>query len=127
MRFYRSEGVGAIMTRMDRSTQGVVEAANQMAFNVLPALVYLVIMLAVMFKLEWRLALIVLIFAPLHPVVAAVAAPVQVARERMLLERYVRIYSRYNEVLTGITTVRSFTQEPYEKERFINRVAEANP
>ncbi|HEX6649922.1 MAG TPA: ABC transporter ATP-binding protein [Pyrinomonadaceae bacterium] len=124
--FYRSEGVGAIMTRLDRSTQGVVEAATQMAFNVLPAVVYLVIMVVVMFSLEWRLALIVLLFAPLQPLITAWAAPEQIARERNLLDRWVRIYSRFNEVLAGITTVRSFAREQYEKERFINSVAEAN-
>ncbi len=39
------------------------------------------------------------------------AAPEQVRRERSLLERWAKIYSRFNEVLSGILIVRSFTME----------------
>jgi ATP-binding cassette subfamily B protein len=124
--FYRSEGVGAIMTRLDRSVQGVVDAASQLAFNVLPAAVFLVFAVAVMVRLEWRLALVVLAFAPLPPLVAAWAAQEQTARQRTLLERWMKIYSRFNEVLTGIVTVKSFTREDEEKRRFIRDVADAN-
>ena len=37
-----------------------------------------------------------------------------------------RIYSRFNEVISGIVTVKSFTREEEEKRRFIDDVAEAN-
>ena len=46
-------------------------------------------------------------------------APRQIARERTLLERWMAIYSRFNEVLSGIVTVKSFTRE--EKEKRLHR------
>jgi ATP-binding cassette subfamily B protein len=124
--FYRSEGVGAIMTRLERGVHGFVEAASEAAFGVLPALIYLVLALSVMFHLEWRLALVVLVLSPFPPLIAGWAAPTQTERERVLLAAWMRIYSRFNEVISGIVTVKSFTREEEEKRRFIDDVAEAN-
>jgi ATP-binding cassette subfamily B protein len=124
--FHRAEGVGAVMTRLDRSIQGLVGALSELAFNTLPAATYLVLSVAVMFRLEWRLALVVLAFAPLPALVARLAAPTQTRRERKLLERWVHIYSRFNEVLSGIVTVKSFAMEDAEKKRFLDEVNSAN-
>jgi ATP-binding cassette, subfamily B, bacterial len=126
LRLQRSEGVGAIMTRLDRSIQGFVAAVTQLLFNILPALVFLVISILIMFRLDWRLALLVLVFAPMPALIAMRAAPEQVRRERALLDRWVGIYSRFNEVLSGLLIVRSNTMEEVEKNRFLSKVAEAN-
>lgn len=122
----RSEGVGAIITKLDRSIQGFIGAVTQLLFNVFPALVYLAISIGIMLKLDWRLALIVIGFTPLPAIIAAAAAPEQTRRERTLLDRWAKIYSRFNEVLSGIVTVRSFTMEDMEKKRFLGDVAAAN-
>jgi ATP-binding cassette subfamily B protein len=122
----RSEGVGAIMTRLDRSIQGFTEAISQIAFNVLPAFVFLTSAIWIMLRLDWRLAALVLVFAPLPALVAVRAGPFQASRERTLMDRWARIYSRFNEVLSGIVTVRSFGMEEAEKRRFLNDVADAN-
>jgi ATP-binding cassette subfamily B protein len=124
--FHRAEGVGAVMTRLERSIQGLVGALSELAFNTAPAAVYLVLSVAVMLRLEVRLALLVLVFAPLPALIARLAAPMQTRRERTLLERWVRIYSRFNEVLSGIATVKSFTMEDAEKKRFLEEVSSAN-
>lgn len=126
LRLQRSEGVGAIITRLDRSIQGFLGALTQILFQILPALVYLVLSVVVMLKLEWRLALLVLAFAPLPALIAAAATPEQTRRERTLLDQWAKIYSRFNEVLSGIVTVRSFAMEDMEKQRFLNDVAAAN-
>ena len=126
LRMQRSEGVGAIITRLDRSIQGFIGAITQILFSVLPAVVYLVLSVVVMLRLEWRLALLVLAFAPLPALIAAAATPEQTRRERTLLDQWARIYSRFNEVLSGIVTVRSFAMEDMEKQRFLNDVAAAN-
>jgi ATP-binding cassette subfamily B protein len=124
--FHRAEGVGAVMTRLDRSIQGLVGALSEIAFNVVPAAVYLVLSVVVMYRLEPRLALLVVAFAPLPALIARLAAPMQTRRERTLLERWVRIYSRFNEVLSGIVTVKSFAMEDAEKKRFLEEVDSAN-
>lgn len=122
----REEGVGAIMTKLDRGIQGFIGAVTQILFNVFPAILYLCISVVVMFQLNWKLAVIVLCFVPLPGIIAAWAGPEQMRRERQLLERWSKIYSRFNEVLSGIVTVRSFSMEDAEKKRFLQEVDAAN-
>ena len=124
--FQRTEGVGAIMTRLDRGIQGFIGALSEILFNVVPAILYLVISVTVMWRLQWKLALLVLAFAPLPALIAALASPEQTRRERSLLDQWVRIYSRFNEVLSGILIVRSFSMEESEKRRFLTDVNTAN-
>lgn len=126
LQMQRSEGVGAIITRLDRSIQGFIGAVTQLLFNVFPALVYLVMSIVIMLRLDWRLALVVIGFAPLPAIVSALATPEQTRRERVLLDKWAKIYSRFNEVLSGIVTVRSFAMEDSEKRRFLDEVAAAN-
>ncbi len=124
--FHRTEGVGAIMTKLDRGIQGFIGAVTQILFNVFPAVLYLCISIVVMLRLNWKLAVIVMCFLPVPAAIAAWAGPEQNRRERALLERWSRIYSRFNEVLSGIVTVRSFSMEDAEKKRFLADVNAAN-
>jgi ATP-binding cassette subfamily B protein len=126
LRMQRSEGIGAIMTRLDRSIQGFTDAVSLVLFNVLPSVLFLAIAIVIMFQLDWRLALVVLVFAPAPALIALRAGPEQTRRERALLDRWARIYSRFNEVLSGIVVVRSFVMEQAEKARFLADVSAAN-
>lgn len=126
LEFHRGEAVGGVMTRLDRGITGFLAALTELGFNTLPAVVYLGISLAVMLHLDWRLSLIALAFAPLPALIGVWAAPEQIRRERRLLERWSALYSRFNEVLGGIVTVKSFVMEDAEKRRFLDGVDEAN-
>jgi ATP-binding cassette subfamily B protein len=123
---HRTEGVGAIMTRLDRGIQGFIGAISEISFNVLPALVYLILAVVNMLQLDWRMTIVVVFFAPIPALFAAYAAPTQKKREKDLMDRWSKIYSRFNEVLSGIVTVRSFAMEDYEKKRFLQDVDAAN-
>ncbi|BDG07477.1 ABC transporter ATP-binding protein [Anaeromyxobacter paludicola] len=124
--FHRQEPVGAVMQRLERGIQGFVGSLTELTFNTLPSLAYLVLSAAVLLRLDWRVGLVVLAFAPIPGIIAALAAPAQTRRERGLLERWVGIYSRLNEVLAGIVTVKSFAMEESEKKRFLSQVRSTN-
>ncbi len=124
--FHQAGSVGATMTKLDRGVQGVAAGLSELAFNVLPALVYLCLALAIMLRLDWRATLVVLAFVPLPMLIGTLAAPRQARRERLLLERWTRIYGRFNEVLSGILTVKTFVMEETEKQRFLRGVDRAN-
>src|ERR1043165_5589461 len=126
LRIQRSEGVGAIMTRLDRSIQGFTSAVTLILFNVLPSVIFLIFAVAIMLSLDWRLAVVVLLFVPLPALIALYAGPEQTYRERTLLDRWAHIYSRFNEVLSGILIVRSFAMEDAEQSRFLRDVSAAN-
>jgi ATP-binding cassette subfamily B protein len=88
--------------------------------------VYLCVSLTVMFRIASRLSLLVLVFAPLPALIGAFAAREQTQREHALMQRWTRLFSRFNEVLTGILVVKSFVMEEREKRRFLSGVGEAN-
>ena len=123
---HRNEGVGAIMTKLDRSIQGLLGAVSQILFAVFPAVLYLGISVVIMLQLNWRLAVLVFCFLPIPAILSTLAAREQTQRERVLFDRWVKIYSRFNEVLSGIITVRSFSMEDVEKNRFLRDVQSAN-
>lgn len=124
--FHRRETVGAIMTKLDRGIQGFLGAAMEIAFQALPAAVYLCISVWIMLELDWRLAILVLAFTPLPIIITALASREHIRRERTLLDKWMNIYSRFNEVLAGIVTVKSFVMEDAEKNRFLRDVNAAN-
>jgi ATP-binding cassette, subfamily B, bacterial len=122
----RNEGVGAVMTKLDRSISGFIGALNELSFNVIPSILYLSIALVVMFQLNTYLALVAVIFTPVPALISHFAVPKQIKREKILFKKWARIYSRFNEVLSGIVTVRSFAMEDYEKYRFMNYIKDTN-
>lgn len=124
--YHRGESVGGLMTKLDRGTSGLVTALSELLFNLFPSVLYLIFSLAVIFRLDWRLSLLVIFFAPLPALVGAWAAREQTERERTLLDRWTRIYSRFNEVLAGIVTVKSFGMEAEEGRRFLEEVDRTN-
>ena len=124
--FHQREGVGGTMNRVNQAITGYVTAFSDVAFNLLPTLLYLGLAALAMWRLEWRLALLVMVFAPLPALIGARAAPEQMQRERRLVERWTSTYSRFNEVLAGIMTVKGYVMEDAERHRFLQGVREGN-
>jgi ATP-binding cassette subfamily B protein len=124
--YHRDNGVGATMTKIERGMSGVTSAFSDFAIQLFPAIVYLSVSLVVMFRVDPRLSLLVLLFAPLPAVVGAFASREQTQRESSLMQRWTGIFSRFNEVLSGILVVKSFVMEEREKRRFLGGVSDAN-
>jgi ATP-binding cassette, subfamily B, bacterial len=126
MSFHQGETIGATMNRINAGIAGCVTAFCDTAFNLLPTLLYLVLSVTAMLRMEWHLAVAVMIFAPVPAIIGAWAAPEQTLRERRLVERWNSIYGRFNEVLAGMMTVKGFAMEEEEKRRFLAGVREGN-
>ena len=124
--FHQEQGVGGTMNRINQGINGYVAAFSDLAFNLLPTVLYLGLSVTAMFRLDWRLATAVVVFTPLPALIGARAAPEQIQRERRLVERWSSIYGRFNEVLAGMMTVKGFGMEDAEKRRFLDGVREGN-
>jgi ATP-binding cassette subfamily B protein len=124
--YHRSQPVGLLLTKLDRGIQGFVGAFSEIAFNLLPSLVFFVAAFVLMVRLEWHLGLVLTVLLPVPALVSVLTSPRQVTRDRRLLERWSRIYARFNEVLGGMLTVKSFAMEHAEKKRFVAEVDETN-
>jgi ATP-binding cassette subfamily B protein len=124
--YHRSQDVGGMITRLDRGIQGVVTGLSELTFNVLPAAIFVIAAAVVMVRLDPRATLLVFAFLPVPAVVTALTTKEQAEREKSLVQQWSSIYGRFNEVLSGIVTVKSFAMEEREKTRFLRGVQKAN-
>ena len=124
--YHREQSVGATMTKIQRGVSGTMSAFTEVMVQLLPSVIYLCVSLVVMLSIDVRLSVCVLLFAPLPAVIGALASSEQMRREQSLLQRWTRIFARFNEVLSGIVVVKSFVMEEREKRRFLGGVREAN-
>jgi len=124
--WHQQQTVGGLVSRVNTCINGFVSAVGELAFKALPALAYLVLALAALLKLDWRLALAVCVFAPLPALIGMRAAPEQTRRDRRLLAHWSATFGRWTEVLAGIRTVKGFAMEQAEQRRFLDAVAEGN-
>ncbi len=124
--YHQHESVGGTVNRVNRGIDGYVSAFSEIAFKLTPALAYLILAAIALFRLEWRLALLVLAFTPVPALIGAWAAREQTERERKLMQRWTTLYSRLNETLDSIRIVKSFAMEEVERRRFLSGQREGN-
>ena len=124
--WHQQRTVGGTVSQVNTSIHGFVTAVAELAFKALPAACYLLLALAALVNLDWRLALAVCVFAPLPAFIGMRAAPEQTRRDRRLLAHWTTTFGRWSEVLGGIRTVKGFAMERAEERRFLGAVAEGN-
>lgn len=124
--YHRSQAVGGTVNRVNQGIAGFLNTFVEVALHILPSVVFLTLAVFAMVRLDWRLSLAVLVFAPLPTLIGAWAAREQARRERVLLETWTKLYARLNEVLAGILTVKGFAREQAEVEHFLARQASGN-
>jgi ATP-binding cassette subfamily B protein len=124
--YHHEETVGGLLTKLDRGINGGVAAFAHVFFQFFPSVFFLVISLTAMVELNARLAAAVLLFLPLPPLIGALAAGEQAAREKTLTHTWAKLFSRLGEVLSGIVVVKSFVLEEQENKRFLDGVEQAN-
>ncbi len=123
---HAGDGVGGLVNKVNQSAAAFVNAFADVGFNMLPAMLYLGLSTLAMWRMDHRLALVVLLFTPLPALIGAWAAREQTARERLLMERWTRVYSRLHETLAGVRTLKVFGMEQAEHTRFLAGQAEGN-
>ncbi|MBK0392406.1 ABC transporter ATP-binding protein [Ramlibacter algicola] len=124
--WHQQHTVGGTVNKVNTSIHGFVSAVGEIGFKVLPAIAYLVLALAALVQLDWRLAIAVCVFAPLPALIGMGAASEQTRRDRDLLKHWTATFGRWTEVLGGIRTVKGFAMEREEERRFLSAVAAGN-
>lgn len=122
--YHQSRGIGETMTRVDRGITAFMEALASIAFQVLPAVAYLTLSLVFMLRLSPALALVAILFVVPPLVFGRGAMRRLVELERAILDRWCRIYDRFQQVLAGMKTVKSFAREHEEQALFVSSVAD---
>jgi len=117
-RWHARQRIGETMSRFD----GDAGEVQQFAFNALLTGTGSVLRLAggavMLFVLEWRLALIALLLAPVELLFFRYARPVTEARAREVREKRGRLAGHVAEAVAGLPVVQALTAEDAVKHRF---------
>ena len=109
---------GDVMNRMTSDTDAIRYFISWVAMQILDCVVMFVSALAVMFTLEWRLALV---FAVLSPVMLVVARALAKHAHGIFFEirqSLSRLNSNVEENIEANRVVKAFAREPYEIRKF---------
>jgi ATP-binding cassette, subfamily B, bacterial MsbA len=115
--FTRTRG-GQITARILVDTDQTKALITQLVTSGFQNIAFIIVNLAVMFAISWRLSLISLVVAPavtgiLQPLLRRLRK-----NYRRLREDYGEMMSVLQEVVAGMRLVKSFRGEPYEEQRF---------
>jgi ATP-binding cassette subfamily B protein len=114
-------GTGGLRYAIEQSAPQTAVAFTDIAYRLVPTLIYVSVAAWGMLRLERSIAAAVLCLVPIPAGVAALAARAQTARARAHQSFFTRLWSWYDEVLHGMGTVRAFANERQEERRFMRR------
>ena len=115
-------GTGGLRYAIDASSPQTASAFADIAFKLLPTLVYVSLAAWGMAHLDGAITAAVLCLVPIPAIVAAVASRAQRRREQTHHAFWTRLWSSYTEVLHGMGTVRAFARERHEERRLLRRI-----
>jgi ATP-binding cassette subfamily B protein len=115
-------GTGGLRYAIDSSSPQTAGAFTDVAFRLVPTLVYVALAGWGMARLDGAITASVLCLLPVPAIVAAFAARQQRRRERSQHAFWKRLWSGYTERLHGMGTVRAFARERDEERRLMRRI-----
>jgi ATP-binding cassette subfamily B protein len=115
-------GTGGLRYAIDSSSPQTATAFTDLAYKLVPTLVYVALAAWGMARLDGAITAAVLCLLPVPALVAAVAARQQRRRELAHSAFWKRLWSGYAEVLYGMGTVRAFAKERDEEHRLMRRI-----
>ena len=124
--YHQHETIASLRTRIDKAVNGFCSVLFDMTFSILPSALYLVCTIFFMLSLSRELSVVALFFAPLPAIIGIFAGRISSRREKVLLDRWVSIFSRFHETLSLIKSVKSFVMEDSERTKFLGEVDSTN-
>ena len=115
-------GTGGIRFAIDESSPHTARAFTDLAFKLVPTIVYVALAAWAMARLDASITAMVLCLVPLPAIVGLFAKRVQTRRDQMQHAFWMRLWSGYTEVLHGMGTVRAFAKERFEQDRLLRRI-----
>ena len=116
--FHNRARAGELLTKIVSDTTALKDVFAESILTVFSQLLTLVAMLAIMFALDWRLTMIVLIIVPVlgGNLLLLYRKARGIARQQRKKEE--KIASRISEVMSSVPLVQAFAREQYEEDRF---------
>lgn len=119
--YFDKQKTGALMSRTDNDTRMLQFFMIDGVQHTVVTVLQLVGITALLFVYSWRLAVWVMLPAPLVIVFSALFWRMVFGRFRRLWERIARLSAFVNDSISGVRVVKAFGQEEREKARFDER------
>ena len=125
LRFFANSKIGELMSRLNNDVLGAQDAVSRTAVSLITSAVHAVVVLGVMFSLEWRLTLISVLILPLFILVSRRLSQSLRNAARRKMEVNARMNAHMNETLniSGALLVKLFGRTGDEQERFRERAS----
>jgi len=116
--FHNRARAGELLTKIVSDTNALKDVFAESILTVFSQLLTLVAMVAIMFALDWRLTMIVLVMVPVlgGNLLLLYRKARGIARQQRKKEE--KIASRISEVMSSVPLVQAFAREQYEEDRF---------
>ncbi len=116
--FFARRRTGELMSRLMNDVGALQTALTEIPIDLAKQLVTLIGGLAILFVMNWRLCLLILLLLPAIVLVARFFGRRLKALSTGIQDETARASTILEEVLSGIRIVKSFVQEDYERARF---------
>jgi ATP-binding cassette, subfamily B, multidrug efflux pump len=118
LRFFDHAPVGRLVTRVTSDVQAINEMFTSMLVNLFRDLFMMLGILVVMFRLEWRLALVISLFFPVIVIAAWQFRNRVRSAYREVRRQIARMNAYLQESISGMRIIQVFVQERKANERF---------
>lgn len=116
--FYDKNRTGALMSRLTTDLFEVTELAHHGPEDIIISFVTIIGALIVMFNIEWRLALVVLIVVPIASIVVLLCRKGMSRASKNVKAKQAAINSDIESTISGMKTSKAFDNEKVDFERF---------
>lgn len=122
MRFFKESKVGEIVSRVTNDVTTLQAVLTQTPISLLRQIVTIIGGITLMAIMNWQLTLVIFIVIPPMILLAVFFGRRMEKLSTTVQDRLATAISALEESISGIRIVKSFTQEPYEEERFKDRI-----
>jgi ATP-binding cassette, subfamily B, bacterial MsbA len=118
MAFFGSNPTGKLMSAVTSDIEKIQSAVSQVAADSLKQGFTLVALLAVIFHIDWRLALASLLLVPMVVYPSAMIGRYVRKSSRFTQEKMAELNNILQETISGVRIVKAFSMEPFEVAKF---------
>jgi len=124
MQFYQRRGTGLLMARITGDVDAMGGMITSSTIDLFTNALTLVVIVAILIKWDWRLALISFIVLPLFAINYRLFIRYIRAIWVRLRDKWSELYGELHESIAGAQVVKAFSQERYEKRMFFRSMRE---
>lgn len=122
LKFFTERRTGELLSRLMHDVDALQRALTEIPIDSVKQLVTLVGGLTILFVMNWRLCVLILLLLPALVLVARVFGRRLKTLSTSIQDETARASTILEEVVSGIRVVKSFAREEYERERFRTQV-----